>query len=370
MKKKDIVEISKPIIEEEEIEAVVDVLKSGYLSQGLKVKELENKFADYCGAKHAIAVNSGTATLHCALYAFGVEEGDEVITTPFTFVATANSILMQRARPVFVDIEEETFNIDPEKIEDKITKKTKAILPVDLFGHPHDVSAINRIATENNLRVLDDAAQSVAAEYKGKKVGTLSDATSFSLYATKNLTAGVGGIVTTNSDEVMKKCRLFRHHGQDESKMYEYLEFGYNYRMMDMIAVIAIEQLEKIEKFTKLRRENAKYLSDRLKKVEGIVLPKEKPGYKHVYHQYTIRIKDDYPLTREELISELEKEGIHSKIFYPEPLHLFPHISKFGYKKGDFPVAEKLSKEVLSLPVHPLVTEEELDRMVSVIKNS
>ena len=334
MKKK--VEISKPIIEDEEIGAVVNVLKSRYLAQGPLVKKLEEKFAKYCGAKYAVAANNGTATLHCALYAIGVEEGDEVITTPFTFVATANSILMQRAKPVFADIKEDTFNIDPQEAEKQITKKTKAIMPVDLFGLMYDVDAIHGLAKKYRVKVVDDAAQSVGAKYKDRMSGSLADVSSFSLYATKNITAGVGGMITTNDKNIMEKCKLFRHHGQDEGTMYEYLEFGYNYRMVDMIAAIALEQLKKIDKFTQARRKNAAYLTKKLKNIEGLVLPSEKAGYKHVYHQYTVRVTKDFAATRDEFIKQLEKKGIFPKIFYPKPLHLFPHLKKYGYRKGDF----------------------------------
>lgn len=363
------IQISKPIIGKEEIDAVVAVLKTGNLSQGPLVKELEEKFADFCGSKYAIALNNGTATLHTALYALGVERGDEVITTPFTFVATANSILMQGAKPVFCDIEDKTFNIDPTKIEKCITKKTRAIIPVDLFGHIYDVDAIGAIAQEHSLPVVEDAAQSVAAEYKNKKAGNVADVASFSLYATKNMTAGVGGLLTTNDERVMKKCKLFRHHGQNEEKMYDYEEFGYNYRMLDMTAAIALEQLKKIEKLTEKRRANAKQFSDGLRGIEGIILPSEREGYRHVYHQYTIRITKDFKLSRDAFISHLEAKGIQCKIYYPKPLHLFPHLMTFGYKKGDFPVAEHMAEEVVSLPVHPLVTKDDVQRIVECIQN-
>lgn len=218
---KKVIEISKPFIGNEEITAVVKVLKGGNLSQRPLVKKLEEEFADYCGVKYAVGLNNGTATLHSALYALGVRENDEVITTPFTFVATANAILMQRANVIFCDIEEDTYNIDPEKIETKLTEKIKVIMPVDLYGHMYDVSSINAIAKRYNLKVVEDTAQSVGAEYKGKKSGAVADIASFSLYATKNLTAGVGGMLTTNTNTVSEKCKLFRHHGQDEKKLKE-----------------------------------------------------------------------------------------------------------------------------------------------------
>lgn len=362
------IEISKPFITDKEIQAVVDVLQSRNLSQGPVVKEFEAKFAEYCGTKYAVAVNNGTASLHCLLYAHGIDEGDEVITTPFTFVATANSILMQRGKVVFADIEDTTFNLDPKSVESKVTKKTKAVMPVSLYGHIYDVPGINAVAKRAGVPVIEDAAQSVGSMYKNKMSGNVSESASFSLYATKNLTAGVGGIITTNSKKIMEKCKLFRHHGQDESKVYVYKEFGYNYRMMDMIAAMALVQLERINELTDVRRKNANLLTELLTDVPGLVLPTEAAGYKHVYHQYTVRVTPEFSATRDKLIEHLEKQDIHGKIFYPKPLHLYPHLQKFGYQKGDFPVAERLSQEVMSLPVHPLVTEKEIHKIAKVIR--
>ncbi|HSX09849.1 MAG TPA: DegT/DnrJ/EryC1/StrS family aminotransferase [Candidatus Saccharimonadales bacterium] len=363
------IQISKPVIGEEEINAVVEVLRSGNLSQGPIVARLEKEFAKFCGTKYAVALGNGTATLHTALHALGVGPNDEVITSPFTFVATVNAILMQNAKVVFCDIEDTYFNIDPEKLEKKITKKSKTIMPVDLFGHIYDVAAVNKIAKKHKLTVVEDAAQSVDAEYKSKKAGNVADIASFSLYATKNLTAGVGGMLTTNSKRMMEKCKLFRHHGQKEGDPYAYVEFGYNYRMMDMIASIALEQLKKINWFTKRRRENAKRYNEELADIKGLILPKEREGYKHVYHQYTLRVTKDFKLTRDAFITHLEKNNIQARIYYPKPLHLYPHLKYLGYKKGDFPVAEKLADEVVSIPVHPLVEKEQIDYIIKTIKN-
>lgn len=364
-----IIQISKPFLGNEEIWAVTQVLKSGNLSQGPLVKKLEEEFAKYCGTKYAVALNNGTATLHTALYSLGVDQNDEVITTPFTFVATANAILMQRANVIFCDIEENTYNINPQEIELKITKKTKVIMPVDLYGHMYDVPQINAIAKKHNLKVVEDAAQSVGAEYKNKKSGAVADIASFSLYATKNLTAGVGGILTTNNKKIAQVCKLFRHHGQIENKLYEYASFGYNYRMMDMIAAIALEQLKKIEKFTTTRRGNAQFLTENLAGIKGMILPIEKPGYKHVFHQYTIRITKQFKTTRNRFIDHLAKHGIMTRIYYPKPLHLYPHFQKMGYKRGDFPVAERIASQVVSIPVHPLVKKPDLNYIIKTIKN-
>lgn len=366
---KKILEISKPFITNDEIMAVVKVLKSRNFSQGPRVKELEEMFATYCGTKYAVAMINGTATLHSALYALGVQEDDEVITSPFTFVATGNSILMQKAKPVFCDVTQDTGNIDANEIEKKINKKTKVILPVDLYGHMYDVEKINSIAEKYKLKILEDAAQSVGAEYKKKKAGSVSDIASFSLYATKNITAGLGGILTTNDKSLMEKCKLFRHHGQKENSTYEYIDFGYNYRMMDIIAVIGIEQLKKISYFIERRRKNAQLLSESLIGIKGLVLPVEKPKHVHGFHQYTIRITKDYPISRDELLEYLHKNGIMARIYYPKPLHLFPHFRKIGYKEGDFPVAERLAKEVISLPIHPLITEKNISYIIKTIRH-
>lgn len=365
---KKILEISKPIIEKEEINAAVKVLKSGQLSQGPIVKKFEEEFAKYCGTKYAIALINGTATLHTILNGLGINENDEVITTPFTFISTPNSILMQKATVVFCDIEEKTFNIDPEKIEAKITKKTKAIMPVDLYGHMYDIKAIGMIAKKYNLKIIEDAAQAIAAEYNGSKAGSIGDAGSFSLYATKNLTAGLGGMITTNSKILMEKCKMFRHHGQPETQPYEYIDFGYNYRMMDLIAAIGIEQLKKINRFTEKRRKNAKLLTNGLSKIDGIIPPIEKIEFKHVYHQYTVRITKNFKITRDEFIRYMGKNGIVCRIYYPKPLHLYPHLEKKGYHMGDFPVAEKLASEVVSIPVHPLITEADIEYIIKKIK--
>lgn len=366
---KKLIEISKPYIRHEEIDAVIGVLRSGFLAQGPKVQELEEKFADYCDTKYAVAMINGTATLHASLYALGTGPGDEVITTALSFVSTANAILMQRAHVVFADIEDKTFNIDPKKIEDKITKKTKAIMPVDLYGHMYDVNGIHAIAKKYDLAVVEDAAQAVGAKYNDRMAGSVGDVGSFSLYATKNLTAGLGGMITTNDKKVMEYCKRFRHHGQPEDMPYEYVDFGYNYRMMDVIAVIALEQLKKIERFTQIRRRNAKLLSSGLANIEGIILPIEKPGFHHVYHQYTIRITKDFPISRDAFIEYMGKHGITCRIYYPKPLHIYPHLQKRGFKKGDFPIAEKIVSEVVSIPVHPLVIEKDIRYIIDTVRS-
>ena len=256
------VSIASPVIEEEEINAVIDVMKSGMIAQGPKVIEFEEEFAKFVGAKYGIATNSGTSALHVALLAAGIGEGDEVITTPFTFAATGNSILYTGARPVFVDIDPETFTIDPSKIEEAITDKTKAIMPVQLYGQSADMDAIMKIAKEQDLIVIEDAAQAHGAEYNGVKVGNLGDMACFSFYPTKNMTTSEGGMITTNNEEFAENAKIYRAHGS--ATKYHHDVLGYNFRMTDIGAAIGIEQLKKLESFNDKRIENAKYLNEAL----------------------------------------------------------------------------------------------------------
>ena len=299
------VSIASPVIEEEEINAVIDVMKSGMIAQGPKVIEFEEEFAKYVGAKYGIATNSGTSALHVALLAAGIGEGDEVITTPFTFAATGNSILYTGARPVFVDIDPETFTIDPAKIEEAITDKTKAIMPVQLYGQAADMELIMKIAKEHDLIVIEDAAQAHGAEYNGEKVGNLGDMACFSFYPTKNMTTSEGGMITTNNEEFAENAKVFRAHGS--ATKYHHDVLGYNFRMTDIAAAIGLEQLKKIDSFNAKRIENAKCLNEGLKDIEAIETPVLKDGCKHVYHQYTIKIKDG---KRDELSDYLIENGI------------------------------------------------------------
>ena len=363
------IKIAQPIIRKEEMQAVEKVLKSGMITQGPMVVEFEKKFANFCGTKYAIAVNSGTAALHCALYASGINEGDEVITTPFTFVATANSIIMQRAKPVFVDILPDTFNIDPIKIEEKITKKTKAILPIDLYGQIYDVEAVDKIAKKYKLKIIEDACQAHGAEFNHRKAGVFGEMGCFSFYATKNMTTSEGGMVVTNNERYAELVKRFRHHGQSEKTRYQYFDLGFNYRMTDIAAAIGIEQLKRIDDFNKKRIKNAQLLTKGLKNIKGLITPITKKNYKHVFHQYTIRVTNEFKATRDELLNYLKEKEIGSAIFYPKPLHLCLHFGKMGYQKGDFPVSERMSKEVLSLPVHPYISEKDIKHIIHTIKN-
>ncbi len=362
------VNIAKPHLGEEEKKAVMEVLESGMLAQGPRVKELEEKFADFCEVGEAVAVNSGTAAIHSSLYAMGIGAGDEVITVPFTFVATANPILMQNGKVVFCDIDPDTFNMDPESLKERITARTKAIIPVDLYGQIYDVGAIGEIADDHGLLVLEDACQSVNASLDGKKAGSFGDMASFSFYATKNLITGEGGMITTNDPEYAELARRFRHHGQSEKTRYQYYDLGYNYRMMDLQAAIALVQLERIDELTARRIENAERLSEGISGIEGLVPPYVKPGVRHVFHQYTVKVAEDFALSRDELVERLRAEGVGCGIYYPKPLHLHPVYRSMGYSEGHFPVSEESSRRTVSLPVHPDLSKEDIEYIIQCLE--
>lgn len=360
------INISEPQIEEKEIKAVVNVLKSRNIVQGELVAKIEEKFSKLCGVEYAIATSNGTSALHTALFAAGVGEGDEVITTPFTFVATVNSILMVGATPVLVDIDEGTFNINPREIEKAVSKKTKAIITVDLYGQPVDYSEIRKIAKKHKLIIIEDAAQSVNASYKGKKTGNLADIGCFSFYATKNITCGEGGMVTTNNKNFYIKAKEFINHGQRIGKNYDYVGIGYNYRMTDIAAAILLEQLKKVDMFTKKRQKNANRYNNAFFRTNGIIIPEIAPNRTHVFHQYTIRVAQPFPITRDRLKVLLESKGIMSRIYYPIPLYRFFHIKKDS-RIFDCPVTDRVSREVLSLPVHPALSKSEIDYIIDAV---
>jgi len=352
--------IAEPQLGGEELEAVSSVLHSGMLAQGPKVAEFEEAFAAYIGCEHAVAVNSGTAALHCALLAHGIGKGDEVITTPFSFIASGNSILYTGAMPVFADIETETYTLDPEKIREKISPKTKAIMPVHLYGHPAGMKEILELAEDYGLAVIEDACQAHGAEYRGKKAGSFGTGT-FSFYPTKNMTTGEGGMLTTGDREVAEKARLIREHGSKVRYLHEIL--GYNLRMTDIAAAIGIVQLGKLDNFNARRRKNAEFLSGKLAGLAGIRTPTVKEGCTHVFHQYTISVKE-----RDRLAEFLGNEGIGSGVHYPKTIPGQPLYESLGYTDM-VPKAEKAAKEVLSLPVHPGLSEKDLKQISEAVRN-
>ena len=358
------VPIAKPIIGDEEIENVVEVLKSGMIAQGPKVEEFEEEFAEWVGADYGIAVNSGTAALHVALLSCGIGEGDEVITSPFTFIASGNSIVYTGAKPVFADIDLETYTIDPNSIEDLITENTKAILPVQLYGQSADMDGINEIAEKYGLTVIEDAAQAHGATFNGTPVGSMGDMACFSFYPTKNMTTSEGGIITTNDEELAENARIFRAHGA--SIRYHHSEIGYNFRMTDISAAIGLAQLDKIDDFNCKRIENAAYLNEGLRNVDGVITPYCADGSKHVYHQYTIRVEKG---DRDDWVDIINDCGVGTGIHYPIPLYNQPIYKSLGFE-GYCPNAELAADNVISLPVHPSLTKEDLDLVIEAVKTA
>ena len=348
------ISISKPYIGDAEKNAVMEVLESGMLAQGPRTAKFEERFAQLCGVKHAIATSSGTTALHIGLLANGIGPGDEVITTSFTFIASVNSILFTGATPVFVDVDPETFNIDPVLVEKAITPRTKAILPVHLYGYVCDMDALQAIADKHGLKIIEDACQAVGASFKDKRAGSFG-AGCFSLYATKNIMSGEGGMITTDDDAIAQQCRMLRNHGMQRRYYHDML--GYNFRMTDLCAAIGLAQIDRFDDFTAKRRANAEYLNAN---IVNAITPKVKDGYGHVWHQYTIRVKGD----RDAAVKKLADAGVGSGVFYPVPAHQQGYIiEKLG--KVNLPVAEQLAGEVISLPVHPLLSQADLETIVA-----
>jgi dTDP-4-amino-4,6-dideoxygalactose transaminase len=350
--------IAKPQLDEAEIEAVSGVLRSGIIAEGPRVAEFEQAFAEYTGTEYAVAVNSGTAALHAALLAHGIGKGDEVITSSFSFIATANSVLFTGARPVFADIRPDSFNLDPHLVEEKITPATKAIMPVHLYGHPADMEAMAEIAEDHDLVLIEDACQAHGATYNGKKAGSFGTG-AFSFYPTKNMTTSEGGIITTNSEETAEKARMIRAHGSKQRYLHEML--GYNLRMTDISAAIGMVQLKRLPDYIEARQRNAKMLNEGLKSVDGIECPVVRENCGHVFHQYTIRTRN-----RDQLADYLKEKGIGSGIYYPIPIHRQPYYKELGYN-DTLMVTEKASREVLSLPVHPGVTRDDINTICTIM---
>ncbi len=348
---------AKPIIGDDERQAVERVLKSGMLAQGPEVSAFEEEFSKYVNGYKCVAVNSGTSALHMALVAADIKAGDEVIVPSFTFAATANSVALTGATPVFVDIDPRTFNIDPAAIEAAITPKTKAIQPVHLYGQPAQMDKILEIAIKNNLLILEDAAQAHLATFNGKYVGSFGIAGTFSFYPTKNMTSGEGGMISCATDEFARMCRLLRNQGME--KRYENEVVGFNTRMTDIHAAIGRVQLAKVEEWTKIRQQNANFLDENL---SGVVTPYVIPNAVHVYHQYTIRVRGH---DRDKFADEMTKRGVGNGVYYPIPVHQLPSFNL----KFDLPNTTAACKEVISIPVHPSLTQSELETVVEVINS-
>lgn len=348
---------ANPIIGKEEREAVDRVLRSGGLAQGPEVAAFEEEFSQHVAGRHCVALNSGTSALHMAFLAAGIKPGDEVIVPSFSFAATANSVALTGATPVFVDIEEDHFNLDPNRIEAAITPRTRAIMPVHLYGHPADMVAITNIAERHDLLVFEDAAQAHKASINGIPVGAWGIAASFSFYPTKNMTSGEGGMVSTPSAEVARMVKVLRNQGMEVRYQNEVV--GFNTRMTDIHAAIGREQLKKLPGWTSQRQKNAAFLSAHL---EGIVTPKVADGMEHVFHQYTIKVVDT---DRDAFAAELTRRGVGNGVYYPTPIHKLPSFDL----DLDLPSTERVAQQVLSLPVHPALKQDDLETIVEVVNS-
>jgi perosamine synthetase len=374
----------KQWLDNEDIEAVIKVLKSDYLTTGPSVSEFEKAVAKYVGSKYAVAFSNGTAALHGACFAAGISHGDEVITTPLTFAASANCVLYQGGVPVFADIDPDTYNIDPSEVEKRITSKTKAIIPVDFTGQPVDLDSIRGIAKKHNLVVIEDAAHALGATYKGEMVGSISDMTMFSLHPVKHITSGEGGIITTNNKEYYDKMIQFRSHGitRDVDKLknnhgpwyYEMQFLGYNYRMTDIQAALGNSQLKKLNKFVDLRKQIVKRYNDAFMGIPEITVPFQDNKGASSWHLYilkfdTTKLKTD----RKEIFESLKALNIGVNVHYL-PVHLLPYYEEMGYEKGITPNAEKLYEEIITLPLFPAMTNQDvqdvIDAVLEVIETS
>jgi perosamine synthetase len=348
--------LSRPAIGEEERRAVLRVLDSGHLAQGQVVEQFEQAFAQVAGTRHCIATSSGTTALHLALLALGIGPDDEVITSPFSFIASSNSVVFCGARPVFADIDPATFNLDPAAVERAITPRTRAIMPVHLFGQPCDMDALGQVAARHGLKIVEDACQAHGATWGGKTVGSFGIGC-FSFYPTKNLTTAEGGAITTDDDELTEQLRMLRNHGM--RRRYHHEIVGYNFRLTDLQAALGLAQVPHLADWTAGRRANAAYYDARLK---GVVVPSVRPEAGHVYHQYTIRVPGD----RDRALARLTEQGIGTGVYYPIALHQQECYRDMAVG-GPFPEAERAAGEVLSIPVRPDLTAEERDDVVAAV---
>ena len=357
----DYIPVNRPIIGEEEKKAVLDVVSSGMLVNasfegGSQVRAFEGKVRRLLGAKHVVAVNSGTAALHTALMALGVGPGDEVIVPPFTFVATANVVLACGARPVFVDVKED-YNMDPSAFRAAVTKKTKAVIPVHVYGYPADMDEIRETAASRSVKVVEDAAESLGATYRGTQTGRLSDAGCFSLYATKVVTSGEGGAISTDDDELADALRLVRNHGQVHG--YDTRHLGFNYRLPEMSAALASVQMDRLDGFLKARSKNAKYLLERVASSDGAKFTQGAEDRTHVFYLFTLSLRKN----RDKVKRALNDAGIGAAVYWPTPVHKTPLYEKLGFAGKKLPVAEGASEHVISLPVHPGLSQGDLARV-------
>ncbi len=378
--RKKFLPIATAVFGKEEEKEIIDTLRSGWITLGPKTKKLEDYLTNYTGAKYAIALNSCSAALHLAMLATGIKPGDEVITTPFTFAATANAILHCGGKPVFIDIDPKTFNIDAKEIEKKITRKSKAILPVDYAGQPVDLDAIRKIAKKHGLFVVEDAAHAIGAKYKGKNIGTVSDLTCFSFHPVKNMTTGDGGAITTNNKEFAEKIMMLRVNGMDKESWkrntstgswdYSIVMAGFKYHMNDLAASLGIHQIKKLDRFREIRQEIADTYDAKLRDILQITIPFREAHIQHAHNIYPILIDtNDLNFSRNELMEKLKQFNIGSVVYF-RPLHLQPFFQQIlGCKPGDFPNAEFVFERLICLPIYPGMAREDAGFVSDVIRN-
>ena len=351
--------IARPQLGEDEKQRVWDAMSSGSLAQGPRVREFEERFAAFVGTAHAVATSSGTTALHLALLGHGIGQGDEVVTVPFTFIASANSVLYTGARPTFVDVDERDFTMDATQLEAAITPRTRAIMPVSLYGQPARMDEIVEIAERRGLALVEDAAQSHGASIAERRSGTWGIG-AFSFYPTKNMTTGEGGILTTDDEELADRVRLLREHGM--KVRYHHDVVGYNFRMTDIAAAIGLAQIEKLPGYNARRREIAARYDAEL---HGVITPHVRPGVTHVYHQYTIRVR-----ARDAFAEALKARGVGSAIYYPIPVHRQAPFVALGYGDAAYPVTDRLTEQVLSIPVHPSLTDDEVSTVIAAVNET
>ncbi|WP_129691774.1 UDP-4-amino-4,6-dideoxy-N-acetyl-beta-L-altrosamine transaminase [Gottfriedia acidiceleris] len=368
----------KQVINEDDIRSVIDILGSDFLTTGPTIEQFERDIAEYTGAKYAVAFSSGTAALHGACFVAGIGEGDEVITSPMTFAASSNCVLYQGGIPVFVDIDPNTYNMSPSLIKEKITKNTKAIIPVHFTGQPVDLENIIKIAKENNLIIIEDAAHALGAKYKNKKIGSIGDMTMFSFHPVKHITTGEGGIITTNNKDYYQKLLQFRTHGISRSKeflneyhgpwYYEMHSLGYNYRLTDIQASLGISQLKKIDSYIDRRKQIANFYTKELKALDEIILPYQAIDGDSSWHLYIIKLQSaKLTANRKEIYEALQKENIGVNVHYI-PVYYHPYYQSLGYKKGLCTIAEKCYEEFITLPLHAGMSVQDSEDVVNAIK--
>lgn len=373
--RKDFLPYGHQWIDDDDIKAVADVLKTDWITQGPKVSEFERVVSGYCNAKYAVAFSSGTAALHAGVFAAGVTCGSEGITTPITFVSDGNCILFRGGRVKFADIKKDTYNIDPRKIRERITSKTKVVIPVDYTGQPCDIDEINEIAEKHDIIVIEDATHAIGAEYKNKRIGGLSDLTVFSFHPVKAITTGEGGMALTDNEDYYEKLKVFRTHGitKNHEKLrkneggwyYEMHNLGYNYRITDFQCALGISQLKKLDKFIKRRREIVKMYNDTFSDLKEIIIPYEKSDVKSAYHLYVVQLLN---MERKKVFDALRAENIGVHVHYI-PVHLQPYYKeKFGYREGNFPIAEEFYSRALTLPLFPSMTNEDVGDVIKAVE--